>query len=147
MPGKPKPLIKKKRKHLPQIEIDWDEVDKKLVGGSNGVQIASSMGFSLDTLYDRVKTEKGLTFSNYAAKKRAKGDLNLHMIQYAKAMQGNVTMLIWLGKQRLGQKEHPDANIEFSGKCAEFLDFLKNASSLLMPQKDTINVEPHENEK
>jgi len=44
---------------------------------------------------------------------RAKGTLRLRRMQYKAAMDGNASMLIWLGKQLLGQRdEQPEINIE-----------------------------------
>lgn len=39
---------------------------------------------------------------------RGKGRASLRHAQYAKAMSGNATMLIWCGKQILGQKDTLD---------------------------------------
>ena len=34
-------------------------------------------------------------------------------------------MAIWLGKQRLGQREDPNGNDSFNGELREFIEFLK----------------------
>lgn len=57
------------------------------------------------------------------------GKASLRRKQYEVAMKGNCSMLIWLGKQYLGQSEKLDTNIgsdEESKKLArEYLDAIK----------------------
>ncbi len=87
-------------------EVNWDQIDNMLMAGCNGVQCAAAIGVSADTLYDRCQLEKNSTFSVYSQQKRAHGDGLLHAAQFQKAYKDrNPTMLIWLGKQRLDQKE------------------------------------------
>ncbi len=47
------------------------------------------------------------SYSEFLTKGRAVGKTNLRKWQYHIAKKGNVTMLIWLGKQVLGQSENP----------------------------------------
>ena len=47
------------------------------------------------------------SYSEFLTKGRAEGKTNLRKWQYNVAKKGNVTMLIWLGKQVLGQSENP----------------------------------------
>lgn len=104
-------MKKKRPANRPYIEIEWDTVDKWLEAGCSGTEIAAKLGFCSRTLYDHCIGEKKMTFSEYAATKRAKGDGQLKVKQYAEAMKGDRGMLIWLGKQRLGQKENHDVNL------------------------------------
>lgn len=86
--------------------VNWEQVDNMLIAGCNGVQVAAAIGVSPDTLYLRCQNEKNTVFTLYAQQKRAHGDGLLHAAQFKKAYKdGNPTMLIWLGKQRLDQKE------------------------------------------
>ena len=113
--------IKMGRKRQP---IKWDVVDKFLMAGSNGVQIASVCGISDDTLYRRTMEEKGVPFATYSTIQRQKGNSMILGKQYQKAMEGNVSMLIWLGKQRLGQTDQPKEKEEFNGSLAGILDVM-----------------------
>lgn len=93
----------------PNIEIDWDEVDRLLVAGCTGPQIAGYLGVHADTLYDRTYSEKGVNFSDYKASKLAHGDALLSTKQFEDALgisktKGNVQLLLKLGEIRLGQK-------------------------------------------
>lgn len=98
-------MTKLKAKTKPFIPIDWDEVDKRLVAGCLGAAIARELGIHYETLYTRCVREKGMTFTEYSAAKKLKGDNLIQMAQFTKAMKGSDTMLIYLGKVRLDQIE------------------------------------------
>ena len=91
-----------------KIPIDWDRVEKMAMAGANGVQIAAALGIDYDTLAGRYKEDNKQVFSEYLTTKREKGNELLLRKQYDIAMSGDKTMLIWLGKQRMGQKERTD---------------------------------------
>jgi hypothetical protein len=63
------------------------------------IEIAAVVKCSVDTLERR--------FADVIKAAREEGNSSLRRRQHELAMDGNPTMLIWLGKQRLGQKE-PD---------------------------------------
>ncbi len=101
-----KDKLNKKKAGRIQYTIDWAFVDEHLEGGCTGSQVAAMLGMHPDTFYERTVKEKGVSnFSAYLQQKKAKGDANIHMWQYRSAKRGNIQMLIWLGKQRLGQKD------------------------------------------
>jgi len=76
------------------------------VQGCNATQIAASMGICVDTLYNRCPDEHGVSFSVFAQQKRAVGDELIHKKQFQRAIKdGNIQMLLHLGKYRLGQKD------------------------------------------
>jgi hypothetical protein len=89
----------------PKVSIDWKKVDKLLEAGANGVSIASVIGVCPDTIYRMCEKKWKMTFSAYAQSKRAVGLDMLKVKQYQTAMQGDKTMLVWLGKQYLGQSD------------------------------------------
>jgi hypothetical protein len=60
-------------------------------------EMASFFGCSVDTL------ERN--FADTIKKGKDKGRMSLRRLQFEKAQSGNTTMLIWLGKQLLGQKD------------------------------------------
>lgn len=93
----------------PQKDIDWAEVDRRLEAGCPGTNLARLFDMHPNTFYDRVVLEKGVSFSEYCKLKRNDGDDVLRLSQFENAVkEKNVTMQIWLGKQRLDQKEHHD---------------------------------------
>lgn len=89
----------------PKADIDWAVVGKLLEAGCAGTDIASQFGISVATLRVRCKQDNNLSFSAFCQQKRQSGDNLLRAKQYQTAMSGNTTMLIWLGKQRLGQSD------------------------------------------
>lgn len=84
-----------------------NEDGKKLVADLATVlctdeEIASIMGTSIDTLTSKDNYE---TFAECKKRGMNKGKGSLRRKQYEVAMKGNVTMLIWLGRNYLDQKE------------------------------------------
>lgn len=107
----------------PTKEINWSVVDQCLHAGAPGTRIAGYLGIHPDTLYRAVKREHEVEFADYAAQKHAKGEMMLEMKQFQEAMKGDRGMLIWLGKQRLGQKENHDLKISGDGFIAKVVNF------------------------
>jgi hypothetical protein len=69
-------------------------------------EIAGIMHISVDTLAAAILRDTGLNFSEYFEQKRAIGKASLRRKQFKAAIdEGNVTMLVWLGKQWLGQTD------------------------------------------
>lgn len=89
----------------PKIEVDFAEVDKLCQIQCTGEEIASFFGISYDTLERRCKEQFKVSLAEYIKEKSAKGKSSLRRMQWKAAMNGNVTMLIWLGKQYLGQTD------------------------------------------
>jgi hypothetical protein len=72
------------------------------------VGIAGLLGIHPNTLYEACKEKYNLSFSEYSAQKKAEGKELLRAKQFQVAMEGDKTMLVWLGKQHLGQKDKSD---------------------------------------
>ena len=49
------------------------------------------------------------------------GKVRLRLLQWRSAMAGNVTMLIWLGRQLLGQRDRPETEHGASKTLEELL--------------------------
>lgn len=95
----------KRSQGRPKAEIDWNQVGKLLEAGGSAVGIAAMIGITEDTLYNRCKSDLNQDFSAFRQQKLAKGDELLRSKQFQVAMSGDKTMLIWLGKNRLGQTD------------------------------------------
>ena len=91
----------------PLTEIDWDQVDKMCEIHCTGEEQASILGVDYDTLNAACKRDKGIGFSDYFKQKSSGGKMSLRRRQYTSAMDGNTTMLVWLGKNWLGQSDMP----------------------------------------
>lgn len=87
MPGRPRAILDR-------------ELIERLAGADCSIEeIAAFTGVSRDTIERRARDS--IKFG------ALKGKVALRLKQRQLAMQGNVTMLIWLGKQCLGQTDQP----------------------------------------
>ena len=96
----------------PLIEIDWDQVDEMCRIHCTGEEQAAVLGIDYDTLNRACKREQGLSFTEYFKQKSASGKMSLRRRQYTKAMVGDNTQLIWLGKNWLGQSDQPEVEAQ-----------------------------------
>lgn len=96
----------------PKANIDWNKVARMLEAGCGGTEVAATLGIHPNTLYRVCEKENKVSFSDYSATKRASGDRLLRVKQFEIAMTGDKTMLVWLGKQRLGQAEKSEVKSE-----------------------------------
>lgn len=87
-------------------------------------EIASVCGVSKDTIERR--------FMDVLIDGRAKGKASLRRLQWDAAQKGNITMMIWLGKQLLGQKDKREETIELSHES-------RNGQALLEELKKVIH--------
>lgn len=92
----------------PKLEIDEEEVIKLASIHCTMEEIGYIVGCSVDTLENR--------FSESIKEGRARGRASLRRMQYEAAKKGNATMLIWLGKQLLGQRDAETLNASLSAK-------------------------------
>ena len=86
-----------------KYNIDTSKVEQLSSFGCTNIEIASFFGCSSDLL------EK--SYSEFLTKGREKGKIRLRQLQWKVAEQGNVSMLIWLGKQVLGQSDKQEFEI------------------------------------
>jgi hypothetical protein len=102
----------------PKKEINWKMVEGKMAAGCSAAEIYNDPDCLMneDTFYDRFKQEYGKSFSEYSGKFHSIGQGNIRYTQYAKALQGNTTMLLLLGRLWLGQKEQ-DSVTEISDEA------------------------------
>jgi len=112
-----KPITKRKMKMgRPAKEINLVELDKLCAMQCTEAEIADWFDVSVDTIERRLIEKTDLTFAEYFKQKRGKGKVSLRRKQMQVALGGNPTMLIWLGKQYLEQKDKHD--VEHSGNIA-----------------------------
>jgi hypothetical protein len=87
------------------IDLDWKLIEAFVKTGHRQNEIAPALGIDRTTLCRQCQKKHGVNWSTYASQTLSKGHQFLAVAQYQKAMSGNVTMLIHLGKVLLGQKE------------------------------------------
>ena len=83
-----------------KYNIDPDKVEQLAGFGCSNTEIASFFG--CDESLIRKSYSENLT------KGRDKGKIRLRQLQWRQAEHGNVSMLIWLGKQMLGQSDRQE---------------------------------------
>lgn len=96
----------------PRKEIDWGQMEKLLTLQCTLAEITAWFKCSEDTIERACKREHEMTFAEYSAEKRELGKVSLRRVQWQKALAGNVKMLIWLGKNTLGQAEKIEARTQ-----------------------------------
>ncbi len=98
------------------IPIDWKQVGDLLKARCSGSQIADSLGIHENTLYERCRTDLGLDFVAFKAQKRAEGNNKILKTQYEVAtIDKDKSMLIWWGKNYLGQKDRTEIDHKNDG--------------------------------
>jgi len=113
----------------PKVHIDWDEVGFYLEAGVTARDIAASVGIHEDTFHKRCEADNNVIFSDFCQEKRKQGYKKILGKQYQKAISGDNTMLIWVGKQQCEQKDDPKTTSEFNGILASLLDVFKIVKS------------------
>jgi hypothetical protein len=84
----------------PRKKVDPEIVEKRAQIHCTMQEIASLCNCSVDLLERR--------FADVIERGRSVGKQSLRRLQWEACKKGNVTMLIWMGKQLLGQKDKID---------------------------------------
>ena len=95
-------------KKLPKKKIELTEeqkIEKMASYGLNNIEIAEILG------YDDTTLKRG--FEKFLTKGRSVLKMKLKRKQIDVALKGNVVMLIWLGKQYLGQAEKTEESGDY----------------------------------
>lgn len=91
----------------PRKEVDWDLVDSLCEIHCTKEEICSIIDMCEETLTTRCRETHDCSFSSYYKKACAGGKRSLRRAQFDSAYKGNATMLVWLGKQWLNQRDIP----------------------------------------
>lgn len=86
----------------PKLDIKETEIEKLASYGCKNIEIADFFNCSVDTITGR--------FSDILAKGRADLKRRIRKAQIDFALKGNATLLIWLGKNELGQSDNDKDN-------------------------------------
>jgi hypothetical protein len=109
MAVKPATAAPKKKIGRPLKEIDWSKIEAMARILCTESEIASVTGYSIDLIGERCLRDHGMNFPDYYKKHSDGGKMSLRRSQFKKAVvDGNPALLIWLGKQMLGQKDQID---------------------------------------
>ena len=86
-----------------KYDIDTEQVEKLASFGCTNIEIASVFGC------DESLIRK--SYSEFLIKGREKGKVRLRQMQWKAAEAGSHTMLVWLGKQVLGQTDKQEVEV------------------------------------
>ena len=87
----------------PLIELDLKLLEELCTIGCTDSELAACLDVSLKTIENRKREDE--EFLRIYKRGHESGKMSLRRRQWQKAMEGNIGMLIWLGKQLLGQKD------------------------------------------
>jgi len=114
----------------PLAPINWKTVEDLLIAGCSGANIAGYFGLQPNTIYRRCEDDHGITFTEYSQQFYSKGECLLRAHQFAKALgktqEGDNTLLIWLGKVRLKQREEHNVSEEDKQQLNAVIEFITN---------------------
>lgn len=96
----------KKAKGRPKADLDLDQVEMLASIQCTDYELALVLGVSAKTIERRKKDDAA--FLSAYEKGRSSGRMSLRKWQFESAKNRNTTMLIWLGKQYLGQSDKAD---------------------------------------
>lgn len=98
-------MSKKNKVGRPRIEIDYDKLKELCNIQCTGEECAAVLGVDYDTINRALKRDGHKNFADYLEKNSLGGKASLRRRQFKAAEEGNATMLVWLGKNWLGQKD------------------------------------------
>ncbi|MEN6454867.1 MAG: hypothetical protein ABFD10_11450, partial [Prolixibacteraceae bacterium] len=123
-----------KKRGRPKIPIDYEKAEKLAIILCTQSEIAAVLNVPLSTL------EHDPEFLRIHKKGMETGKASLRRMQYKGAEAGNATMLIWLGKQHLGQRDKSDQ--EITGKDGGAIQLLHHyvlVDGIKPPEKKVTN--------
>lgn len=127
---------KKKSRGRPKAPIDEEQLSKLAEIYVSLTEAAYVLGVSRKTLWQRMKEEEELRSAWQAGRARTRAAIRRKQIQ--EALSGNTAMLIWLGKNLLGQTDKQEQRIEQSiiDKSRPIATALPPGYSLDLPDDD-----------
>jgi hypothetical protein len=106
----------------PPTPIDLAIVRRAAGLGATVDEIAALLGVPRRTLYDRMEQDPEI--QQALDEGRDQGRITLRRLQWQQAEAGNPTMLIWLGKQLLGQRDRHEVEQTGTGAGTQNLVLL-----------------------
>lgn len=96
----------------PRLEFDIELLKGLCEIQCTAEECAAVMKMSVDTIDNRLKENGYTNFSDFYKTHSQEGKQSLRRVQWEQAIGGNTTMLIWLGKQQLGQRDKHEVKAE-----------------------------------
>ena len=112
----------------PRIEIDMALLEELAKIQCTEVECAAVLRVSIDTIERAVKEAGFSSFPEFIKAHSADGKTSLRRAQMKLALDGNATMLIWMGKQHLGQRDKSDVDNNH-GVTDQFAELLAHVAA------------------
>lgn len=87
-------------------------------------EICGIFDMTAETLNERLMERGEESFSTLYKKHQDEGKSSLRRMQWKAAEEGNATMLIWLGKQVLGQRDRQDVDMTTKGEVVHAIELV-----------------------
>jgi len=87
----------------PKAQLDLGVIERGASIGCSKDELAALCGFARSTFYKYLAEDPAV--QEAIDRGASKGQATLRRLQWKGAEEGNATMLVWLGKQLLGQKD------------------------------------------
>lgn len=95
---------------------NWEQVDQMCAIQCTGVEMADILDVNYSTFERACKREKKMKLADYIQQKAQVGKMSLRRKQYTLAIEGNATMLVWLGKNWLNQTDKQEIDQTVKGE-------------------------------
>lgn len=115
-------------------KISISRVQKMFQAGCTSSEVCSAQAVCLKTMQDFVYEQTGMKLGEFKQFCAEQGNATLREVQYDKAVAGDNTMLIFLGKDRLGQSDRRDLNLHVD----IFTEFVNTPSKSLLQVGETV---------
>lgn len=89
----------------PPTPIDASKLDVMMQYGATCSEVANEFNCSEDAIVRYIKRNYKMNYAEYSHKKKGSVRMRLRTKQVELALKGNIPMLIWLGKNILGQSD------------------------------------------
>ena len=106
-----------------RVKIDWDVVAELCKIQCTHQEIADFLKTTRETVDIVCKRDNKITFQEFYTKHRGDGKISLRRAQWQKAVdKQDTTMLIFLGKIQLGQKDKVENDVNMQGTQSISID-------------------------
>lgn len=89
----------------PRLKIPWEQIEGLCAIFCTLEEISAVTKLSQDTIERACVRDKSMNFAEFFKRHSATGRHSLRRQQFKLAEEGDRVMLIWLGKQHLGQRD------------------------------------------
>jgi hypothetical protein len=121
----------------PRKVLDLEVARRAATLGCSPDEIAMLLGVARRTFHNHLKQDAAL--QEAVEERRAQGRTTLRRLQWQQANDGNTTMLIWLGKQLLGQRDRHEVSDDPERPALTFLHLtaMRAFTTEMLQQRET----------